>query len=89
MDTTQLLLTVILTISTIFLVIIGIQLIFLLKELRLALRMVNRIIEGFEKAGLAVEHGFTEVLGFVSGAKSIFKILDVIHQKKNGKSKST
>lgn len=88
MDTTQLLLTIILTITTIFLVIVGIQLIFLLKDLRKTIKKVNGIIEAFEKAGLAVEHGFGEVLGFASGLKSIFKIMDIIEEKRHGKSKS-
>ncbi len=88
MDTTQLLLTIILTITTIFLVIVGIQLIFLLKDIRKTIRKINGIIDAFEKAGLAVEHGLGEVVGFASGLKSVFKIMDVIEQKRHGKSKS-
>ncbi len=87
MDTTQVLLTVVLTITTIILVIVGIQLIFVLKELRKTLRTVNGIIDGLEKVGLSVEHGFTEVVGFFAGIKSIFKIIDILHAKKDGKTK--
>lgn len=89
MDTTQVLLTVTLTITTIFLVIIGIQLIFLLRELRKTMKKVNGIIEGFEKAGLFVEHGWTEALGFFSGIKTLVKFIDVFHQRKNGKQRSS
>jgi hypothetical protein len=88
MDTTQLLLTVVLTVTTILLVVIGIQLVFLLKEVRKTVKKVNGIIEGFEKVGGSVEHGFNEILGFFAGIKTIFKVVDVIHNKKNGKSKS-
>jgi len=88
MDTTQLLLTVVLTVTTILLVIVGIQLIFVLRDLRKTIRKVNGIIESFEKVGGSVEHGFAEILGFFSGIKTIFKVVDVIHSKKNGKSKS-
>jgi len=87
MDTTQLLLTVVLTVTTILLVIVGIQLIFVLKEVRKIVKKINSIIEGFEKVGGSVEHGFSEILGFFSGIKTIFKVVDVIHSKKNGKSK--
>jgi hypothetical protein len=87
MDTTQVLLTVVLTITTIILVIVGIQLIFVLKELRKTLRTVNAIIDGLEKVGLSVEHGFTEVVGFFTGIKSILKIIDILHAKKDGKTK--
>ncbi len=89
MDTTQLLLTVVLTVTTILLVIIGIQLIFVLKELRTTIKKVNGIIEGFEKVGGSMEHGFNEILGFFSGIKAIFKVVDIIHNKKNGKQKSS
>lgn len=88
MDPTQLLLTVVLSVTTILLVVIGIQLIFILKDLRKTLKKVNGIIEGFEKVGTTVEHGFTEVAGFLNGAKSLLRIVDIIHSKKNAKSKS-
>ncbi len=87
MDTTQLLLTVVLTISTILLVVVGIQLFFVLRELRIALRKINGIVESFEKVGGSVEHSFNEFLGFFSGIKTMFKIVDIIHNKKNGKNK--
>lgn len=87
MDTTQLLLTVVLTITTILLVVIGIQFIFVLKEVHKIVKKVNGIIEGFEKVGGSVEHGFAEILGFFTGIKTMFKVIDVIHSKKNGKSK--
>jgi len=87
MDTTQLLLTVTLTVTTIFLVAVGIQLVFLLREVRKTIRKVNTIIEGLEKAGLAVEHGFGEIFGFLSGFKAIFKVIDLINNKKNARSK--
>lgn len=87
MDTTQLLLTVVLTITTILLVVVGIQFIFVLKEVHKIVKKVNGIIEGFEKVGGSVEHGFAEILGFFTGIKTMFKVIDVIHSKKNGKSK--
>lgn len=87
MDSTQLLLTVVLTITTILLVVVGIQLVFVLKELRKTLQKVNFIIENFERVGVSLEHNFSEFLGFFSGVKSLFKIVDLIHAKKNSKSK--
>lgn len=87
MDTTQLLLTVVLTVTTVLLVVVGIQLIFVLKEIRKTLQKVNGIVENFEKVGLSVEHTFSELTGFVSGLKTIFKVIDLIHAKKNAGSK--
>lgn len=87
MDSTQLLLSVILTVTTILMIVVGIQLIFLLRDLRVSIKKVNGIIEGFEKVGMTVEHGFEQFTGFLHGIKTIFKIVDVVHSKKNAKSK--
>ena len=86
MDTTQLLLTVVLTLTTVLLVVVGIQLVFVLKELRRALQKINGIIDNFEKVGVSVEHSFSELTGFISGLKTIFKVIDLFHAKKNAKS---
>ncbi len=87
MDTTQLLLIATLTVTTIFLIIVGIQLIFVLRELRSTLKKINSIVDGFEKVGVGIEHGFSEISGFVGGIKSLFKVLEVIGHKRNGKHK--
>jgi heme/copper-type cytochrome/quinol oxidase subunit 2 len=88
MDTTQILFTVVLTVTTIFLVVIGIQLIFVLKELREALKKINNIIENFEKIGGSFEQGVAEIIGFVSAVKSIIKLVDLLHKKKNDKQRT-
>lgn len=85
MDQTQLILTLALTISSVILVIIGIQLILVLRDVRKILR-VTAIFDALERAGLTVEHGFSEIYGFLAGFKTIFKIIDLFH-KKNGKGK--
>ena len=87
MDTTQILLIVTLGTMTVFAVIIGIQLIQVLRELRKTLRTINRVADGFEAVGLNLEHGFGEVVGFVNGVKTIFKVFEVFSHKKNDKDK--
>src|SRR3989339_1525909 len=82
MDTTQLLLTIVLTLSTIFSVVIGIQLILVLKELRKTLKNVNLIIQGFESIGLGLEHGMSEVVGFLNGFKAVYHALDIFSKNK-------
>jgi len=84
METTQLLLTLILSLSTILLLIVGLQLIFILIDLRKILRKINQIIENFERVGTSLEHGFEEILGFFSGFKVLLKIFDLF-EKRNGK----
>ena len=85
MDTTQLLLTVVLSVSTILLIIIGIQLIFVLREIRFSLKRINAIVDGFENLGISLEHNFSEMFGFVTAIKTLFKTLDLLTNKKNGK----
>ena len=87
MDTTQLLLTVVLTVTTILLIVVGIQLIFILKDFRSLLKKVNNIVDELEKVGVSLEHGFSEITGFLSGIKTIFRLINNLHNKKNGKSK--
>jgi len=81
MDTTQLLLTIVLTISTIFAIIIGVQLILVLNDLRRVIKKANGIISGFESMGLGLEHGLSEITGFLGGFRSIMKIIDNLTHK--------
>ncbi len=85
MDTTQLLLIITLGTTTVFSVIIGIQLILLLKQARETLKNANKIISGFETLGTNVEHGFHEVAGFINGFRSILKVIEIFSSKKNDK----
>jgi hypothetical protein len=86
MDQTQIILNIALTLSTTFLIIIGVQLIFLLRDIRKITKKIITIIESLEKFGLSLEHGFSEILGFVAGFKTILKLTDFL-KKKNGKEK--
>jgi len=87
MDTTQLLLMIVLTLTSVLLVIVGVQLFFVLKELHRTLNRVNTIIDSFESLGVGLDHGLTEVVGFVNGIKTIFTALDHITHRKNDKNK--
>lgn len=48
MDTTQFLLTAVLTITTVLLIIIGIQLVFVLKEIRLTIKKIGVFVDDLE-----------------------------------------
>lgn len=87
MDTTQLLLTIVLSLSTLLLVIIGIQLIFVLKEVKKTINSINKIIAGFESLGVGLHNGLSEVTGFMNGFKTLIKVADFALHKKNEKSK--
>lgn len=82
MDTTQILLTIVLTITTILLIVIGLQLIFILKDFRRILKRINNIIDQTEKIGTSFEQGFSELTGFLSGMKLIFRFINSLKTKK-------
>lgn len=87
MDAIQILLIIILIVSTFFLTIIGIQLFITLRELRKTLRNVNRVVAGFEDLGIGMGQGFNEVIGFMNGFKVILKAMNIISASKNDSSK--
>ena len=84
-DTTQLLLIAAITVMTVILTIIGIQLIFVLRDVRAVLAKFNTIAEEFEKIGLDVGHGYSELMGFVSGFKKLFFVINLLSKKKKHK----
>lgn len=83
MDATQILISITLVVTTVFLIIIGIQAVRVLQELRGILQKANTIVEGFERMGTGIETGFNEVAGFVGGLKSVFKVLEIFQKRKN------
>ncbi|OGK31151.1 hypothetical protein A3F29_00990 [Candidatus Roizmanbacteria bacterium RIFCSPHIGHO2_12_FULL_33_9] len=86
MDYTQILLITTLAITTLFLILVGINIIFVLIELRKVLKKINSIAEGFEKLGQGLGHGLKETVSFFVGFKSLFKVLKVLgKENKSGK----
>lgn len=87
MDAIQILLIIILTLSTVFLTVVGFQLVLVLKELRTSLQGLNKVIKGFDTVGVGLQHGLGELTGFINGFKTVMKIVDISHKRKNDKSK--
>lgn len=85
MDITQVLLTAVITVMTIILTIIGIQLITVLREMRTFLGRMNAIASELEKIGANFGQGYADIIGFFSGLKSVFHILNLITKKKHKK----
>ncbi|OGK52647.1 hypothetical protein A2966_02275 [Candidatus Roizmanbacteria bacterium RIFCSPLOWO2_01_FULL_41_22] len=87
MDTLQILLVIVLSLTTLILTIVGIQLMFVLTEARSALKKLNKIIHSFDTVGMNLHQGLGEIAGFINGIKSVIKILEVTSSKKNESSK--
>ena len=87
MDTIQILLIIVLSISTILLTVVGIQIVMILQNIKKVLTRTNKIIDGFDAIGTGLKHGIGEATGFINGFKTIMKIVDLYKgNKKNGKS---
>lgn len=87
MDATQIILIITLSVTTIFLIIVGIQLFLTLKDARETIKKVNTIVESFEKVGLGIERGFHQITGFAAGLKTLFRLIDRGDSKKHEKHK--
>ena len=86
MDITQIILSVTLVVTTVFLILIGIEVFKLLRQIRTIVGRADALVENFERMGTSVEGGFNEVVGFFGGLKSVFKIMEFFHHKKHAKS---
>lgn len=89
-DAGQILIVAAISIMTAILTIIGIQLIFILRDFRRMMTRGQSIIDGVEKFGMNMKSGSSELMGFVAGLKNVLTVIDHIsesHKKKNGTSK--
>jgi len=87
MDSIQILLIIILVISTVFITVVGIQLALVLFETRKILRSVNKVTKGFDNVAQGLSHGLGEATGFLNGFKTVMKVIDVYKNVKSEKSK--
>ena len=60
MDTIQILLILVLSISTILLTVVGIQLVIIMQSVKKVLGRTNKILDGFDAIGTGLKHGLGE-----------------------------
>lgn len=70
MDYTQILLIITLALTSLFLVLVGINLILVLIELKKTLKNVNSVADGIEKFGKGFGHGVKEAINIFKIKKS-------------------
>lgn len=88
-DAGQILIIAAITIMTTILTIIGIQLIFILRDIRRIVNRANDIMSSLEKLGMNFKSGSAELIGFIVGLKRVFTVIDHMSEtkkKKNGSS---
>lgn len=86
MDATQLTIIIISFILTVLLVILGIQFWFILKEIRISLQKMNKMLDDAGKVSGAVSEGVIGMSGFINGLKTgISAITSLIQHKREEK----
>ncbi|MBI5356283.1 hypothetical protein HZB78_01580 [Candidatus Collierbacteria bacterium] len=84
---TQVILVVVITTLTILLTFIGIQVVYILKDLRETLHKVNKIVGQAESLTTAISKPITGISSLVEGIQSSMKIAELLgYVKKNAKS---
>lgn len=80
-DTTQILLYTVVVALTILLIVIGIQVFLILKEIKKMLEKANKMMDDATKLTGSISSSFHEISGFASGIKTVFKVFDVFNKK--------
>ncbi len=73
-DTTQILLISVITVLTILLTVIGIQIVYILKEFKRSMEKVNKILDDAGIASNAVAKSISGFSGISSGLKAVLSI---------------
>ena len=84
-DTNQVLIVASITVMTVILAIIGIQLVFILKDVKKITRRTDSIMGRLEKIGVNIEHGYGEIAGFITGMKKLFVVAEHLSESKKKK----
>ena len=82
LDPTQIVLITAATIMTTLLVVIGIQLIFILKDVKKILTRIEGMTGQIESVGQGLSSGYGEFISFFSGASKLFEFVHTLSKKK-------
>lgn len=81
-DAVQGVLLFVIVLLTVLLVVLGIQVFFILKELRVTLDRANKVLENTEVITESVSEPMSFLSGLISGTKSLSAIAKVLNTKK-------
>ncbi|OGG24231.1 hypothetical protein A3A79_03525 [Candidatus Gottesmanbacteria bacterium RIFCSPLOWO2_01_FULL_43_11b] len=84
MDPIQLLIIVVTLILTILLVVLGIQMWFILKEIRISIQKMNKMLDDMQKVTGTVGEGVSNLGGVMSGLKAGLSIFSSLRKKGEG-----
>ena len=86
-DTFYFLLTGVIGVLTIILAIIGIQVVYILRECRRTIEKINKILSDMGRASEKVSNSLSEVMGITSGIKTILKVFNLFSKGRKKKEK--
>ena len=85
MDTTQILLTVVVTVLTILLSIIGVQIVFILSEVRKAFEKMNKMLDDAGLVTGGISRSVSGMSGMFEGLKAGLNLVNLFGKKKSSK----
>lgn len=83
MDTTQVLLIIVVTVLTILLAVIGIQVVFILQEIRKSLQKFNVMIDDAGKITGGISKSLSGMSGIMEGLKTGLSVVNFFGKKKD------
>lgn len=83
MDITQILLIVVTVILTVLLVVIGIQVVYILKEVRKSMEKVNVMLDDATEVTGGISKSVTGMSGLVEGIKAGLSVVNIFGKKKS------
>jgi hypothetical protein len=81
-DPTQIVILISVSLLTIILVILGIQLFFILRDAKRILHRIENLTSTLEQFGVGLHGGYSEVIAFVTGVTKLFQIVELFGNKK-------
>ncbi len=81
MDIVQLTIIIISIVLTLLVVVLGVQVWFILKEMRLSLQKINKMLEDFGKVTGSVGEGVSNLSGLVSGMKAGLSVFSAFRKR--------
>lgn len=82
MDSTQLLLLIVIIVLTIFLVVIGVQVFFILKELRVTLDKLNKVLTDAGQITEKIKEPATLLTGLTHGIRTTLNLINSFKRKR-------
>ncbi len=85
MDVTQILLVVVIAVLTTLFVVIGVQVVYILQEVRKSLQKMNKMLDDTGNVTSSLSRSFTGMTGLVEGIKTGLSFVNVFGKKRDEK----